>query len=470
MADTSNESENVGRARHAPGLVLNLWERARTVSRPVGGYDAASERDEPGSGHKVVALGRAVVTRVLGKPAERPDTREEVVEPVEIPVLPQPKKPGLHGIFISFLLFVAIPALATSVYYYLFASDQYTSEFRFSVMQGNAVLPGAPASSVASAPTGGTSAGVGGLASLLGTTAGGASSQNFLVVDYLTSKQALRDLQNRIDIRAMFSRSDIGWWERFNAKDRSDQEFAKYLQGFIYANYDQITNLAIVTVRAFSAADAELIATTMRKQAEALVNNINDRANRDAIASAEKEDARWEEALKKANYELAKYRYGKNLINPYSGDVSTNVQVAQGLLTTLVNLKTQLSSALNQDANETSPTVRNLRAQIKATSEELKKMQVDAGGLAEVVAKYDSLVFDQQYAQTMVSQTRAALALARANAAVQHLYIEPYVTPEFPDKPNYPNRPLAILLTVAAIFGFWFAGVMIYLAIKDHTA
>ncbi|MFT4097321.1 MAG: hypothetical protein QM651_09355 [Rhodoblastus sp.] len=456
---------------------MNLGDRARAMpGRDSSAGDPGDQRQYAGSGQTVVALGRAVVSRVLGKPAEKPESAEPAVRPaepavlpVELPGLPQLKAWRLHGIFISFLLLVAIPALATTIYYYAFASDQYTSEFRFSVMQGNAVLPGMPATSVGSSSTGASPA-PGGLASLLGATAGGTSSQNFLVVDYLTSKQALRDLQTRINIREMFTRSSIGWWDRFGADDRSDQEFAKYLQKFIYANYDQITNLAVVNVRAFTAADAELIAQTMRKQAETLVNNINDRANRDAIASAEKEDARWEESLRKATYELAKYRYGKNLINPYSGDVSSNVQVAQGLLTNLVNLKTQLASAMNQDASENSPTVRNLKAQIKAASDELKKIQGDAGALADVVAKYDTLVFDQQYAQTMVSQTRAALALARANAAVQHLYIEPYVTPEYPDRPSYPNRPVAILLAIAAIFGFWFAGVMIYLAIKDHTA
>jgi capsule polysaccharide export protein KpsE/RkpR len=68
-----------------------------------------------------------------------------------------------------------------------------------------------------------------------------------------------------------------------------------------------------------------------------------------------------------------------------------------------------------------------------------------------------------------VLRARQTVDLARANAAVQHFYIEPYVTPELPESPTYPMRALDTCLAGLAIFGAWLLGLLLVRTIQDHA-
>jgi capsular polysaccharide transport system permease protein len=304
----------------------------------------------------------------------------------------------------------------------------------------------------------------------------GATTQNFIVVDYLQSGQVVEDLQKKIKVTDLYARPEITWFERFR-KSNPLEAFERYFKWYLYSDYDQVTGLAIVSVKAFTPKDAHLIAKTMADLSEELVNRINERANNDAVRFAEEENVKAEQSLKQVNQELLAYRSKEGTINPTTGPVNTNIALVQALQGQLIDLQTQLGALgmQNLDLNN-APTARVLKSQIAAAKQQLTEVEAQiahdsesARALAQVVGRYEELSFDQQYAESMVSQTMQALELARANAAAQHLYLEPYVAPATPESSTYPKRFLNTGLSFMAFFGAWLLGLLIVRSIQDHA-
>jgi len=356
--------------------------------------------------------------------------------------LPQIVRRRSYGTPISFVLCVLLPTFAIAAYLYLYASDEYYAEFRFSVQQGVPVLPGttpntAAASSGSSSSLPGLTSSVGGSPSLGGSASSPsvAMPQNFMVNDYLTSQKAVEDLQNRINVKAFYSRPEINWSERFDAREPMEKFVSYFHRFFFWADYDQVTGVAIATVKAFTPQDALLIAKTMATLSEDLINEMNARADRDAVRFAEAESQRAEKRLNDARAELLEFRTKAGVISPSAG-------TAPSVLT-----KEQLVQLQRHAAQDTG----------------------GAYAFADVIGTYEKITFDVQYAQDSLVRARQALDLARANAAVQHFYIEPYVTPQLPESPAYPLRALDTCLAGLAIFGIWLLGLLLVRTVQDHV-
>ena len=370
--------------------------------------------------------------------ALEPDARRAVATSSTIDdlfCLPQLARRRSYGTLISFAICVILPTLAIAAYLYHFASDEYFAEFRFSVQQGNPVLPGASPSTVLAG--GGSSSPLSGQASSLGGSASSApvaTPQNFMVNDYLSSGKAVHDLQSRFDVKALYSREEINWLERFDARAPMEK-FVTYFHHFLWADFDQVTGVAIVTVKAFTAQDALSIAKTLAELSENLINEMNIRADRDAVRFAEKESESAEQRLNDARARLLEFRTNAGVINPSAGSPPSVLTIEQ----------------------------------LSRVQREAAQHGVGAHALANVVGKYEKIIFDQQYAQDSLLRARQAVDLARANAAVQHFYIEPYVTPELPETPAYPMRALDTCLAGLAIFGAWLLGLLFVRTIQDHA-
>ena len=93
-----------------------------------------------------------------------------------------------------------------------------------------------------------------------------------------------------------------------------------------------------------------------------------------------------------------------------------------------------------------------------------------AGGapLSSVIAEYEQLDLDRQFAQAVVSGAMTALEQARAHAAAQHLYITPYVQPALPESSTYPRRFLSVFITGVLAFCLWVIGLLTVRSIRER--
>ncbi len=372
--------------------------------------------------------------------------------------------PGLSGprrnysAYIWFVVSVVLPVALASIYYGFIASNQYVAEFRFTVT--DATMPSGPAPA--------------GILSLLGGGGGGTSNQNYVVTDFLTSRQAVEELQHRIHVIDLYSKPSIDWWSRFSKK-QPIEAFVNYWQSMVAARYDLITGIADAKVRAFSPKDAQLIANTLVTLAEELINKIEKRSQEDAVRFAEQEVEKQRVRLRQAREGLTAYRNKFGIIDPTASVAASNAALIQGQRANLAQLETQLATLQSQNLAPNAPAVVVLKSQIKSTREQLARTEADVGkrsdngsALSAVVGEYEQLSLEMQFAQNMVTGAMQALSQARANALAQHLYITPYVRPHLPQSSTYPRRFMSVVLVALMALSFWIAALMIVRSVRER--
>lgn len=441
---------------------------------PTLGPDRPGEAEDPSqaqarntSGNSVVSLaGKRRVVLALSDdkdsllPAERQIGIPGAVPSLTAVTLPQRSR-GSYWTLLSFALAVAMPTGAAAWYYSQFAADQYVSEFRFAVTETSSGSPGGPSA--------------GGLPSLLGSI-GGASSiqtQNYIVTDYLTSRQVVEEMEAKIGLSQRYSRADIDWLSKFDSSQPTEK-LVQYWQGMMTARYDPITGIATAEVRAFSPEDARLIAATLVTLSEELVNRIAMRAKNDTVRFAEAEARRAEDRLKAARLALTEYRIRENVIDPTAGLVSGNIAQVATVRASLIQLQTELATVSKQQVSAGSPVERALRSRINATREQLTSLEREVANergagpaLANVVGRFEQLQLEREYAQNMLVSTMQALDSARASAGTQLLYLTPFVRPALPDSSTYPRRWRSVMMFALACGGAWLLMLLVYRSIRD---
>ncbi len=361
--------------------------------------------------------------------------------------------------YIGFSLCVVVPVVVASIYFGLFASSQYVAEFRFSVQDMSPSTMTMPTS----------------VPSVLGAPTGSSANNNYLVTDFLGSREAVDELQKRISVIDLYSKPAVDWWARFN-RTNAIESFVPYWQSMMAANYDQVTGLATATVRAFSAEDAFLIANNMVKLSEELVNQIANRSQRDAVRFAESEVEKAQERLKVNRVKLMEYRNRVGVIDPNASVGLSNSTLIQTLRANLAQLETQFATFTSQNLTPNAPAIVSLRNQIKSTKEQLAATEADVGrgingaALSKVIGEYEQINADVQFSQAMVTSTMQALDQARAQAAAQHLYITPYVRPSMPQTAIYPKRFWSVVTVAILSFAFWMICLLVLRSIRERFA
>ncbi|MCK0196994.1 hypothetical protein MWN34_08710 [Ancylobacter sp. 6x-1] len=391
--------------------------------------------------------------------------------------LPKHRKPKRsRSLWASFLLLVALPTLAATVYYVAIASNQYMSEFRFTVRSQDF----APAGSSSSATT------------LSGVVSGSMFTNDFMVIDYLQSRQAIEDLMKAVDLRKMYDNEHIDYLSRLRAES-TNEELLRYWQSKIDASYDLVTGLALVRVRAFNPEDAHTIASALVKQSEKLVNDITARARLDAVKFAEGDVTRAEERLRAARADMRQFR-DRQQTPDAARTAGGTLDLAMNLRAEVATLQSQLTTLRTyMDAN--APSVKVLESRIAAVNKQIASVGRElgtgadgatasgsstaasaksAGGdpqvMAETLSKYEDVELSTQFAQKYYDTTLSALELARSQAATQQTYVATYVQPGIAQMSEYPQRAIAILIVFLACAAFWFVSVMLFFSIRDHTA
>jgi capsular polysaccharide transport system permease protein len=415
-------------------------------------------RQEPTSGEVVHVRAEApTIAPAIAPPLPSLREREEYAP---MPSLPVRTRKRSRGTIFSFFLFVVFPVIVVSIYYIAIASNQYVTEFKFAVRDSST------ATSVATST----------LTSLLGGPAAANPTDNYMVADYLVSRQIVDELQSKINVTKLYNRPSIDWWSRYDAS-KPIEKFVSYWQNMVYSNYDFVTGIATVRVRAFTPEDAYLISTTMVSLSERLINEIAMRPKLNAVKYAEEEVKRAEDRLKDIRAQMTSYRNKESVIEPNSSVVASNTTLAQTLRAALVQYETELGTLTKQHMRANSPYMQVLRSRINSTREQLAAVEAQVANakegnqpLSNVVGDYEKLNLEVQFAQTILTSTVQSLEQARANAMAQSLYVTPFVRPSRPESSTYPNRIESILTAGMICLFLWVIGLLTVRSIGEHLA
>ena len=206
----------------------------------------------------------------------RIDPTLQTISPLATGGAAPPPAPKARAIPWLFGLVVVLPTLVAAIYYLFLAAPIYVSEARF-VVRAPTQAP----------PTG--------LVPLLQGTGlgGGVETDVFVVHEYALSRDAVTDLDRRLSLRTVLARPHLDFLERFPRpfETPSQEHLFRAYGRFVSVGYDATTGISTLRVRAFAPRDAQTMAIALLDGGERVVNSLNDRAEHDAIAEAEREVA-----------------------------------------------------------------------------------------------------------------------------------------------------------------------------------
>ncbi|NYH27626.1 capsular polysaccharide transport system permease protein [Paraburkholderia bryophila] len=370
---------------------------------------------------------------------------------------PSGKKKGLveriKGVNRIFALTVVVPTTIAIVYFGLIASDVYVSESRF-------VVRTAQRQSQVSV--------VGAL--LQGSGFSRAQDDTYPVIDYIQSRDALKELNQNNFIRDEYSEhGDFVSRFRRTFDDSFESLWRYYGKHIVSADLDSTSAITTLQVRAFSADDAAKINQALLAMSERLINRMNDRGAIDTVRFAQRQVDSAAAKAKDAAAALAMYRNSYAVFDP-ERQSALQLQQVSTLQTQLFAAQTQLTQL--QSIAPQNPQIPTLRTTISSLQQQIKEATSGVTGgnnsLSGKAANYARLQLDAQFADKQLASAMAALEGAQANAERKQLYLERLVQPNTPDVATEPKRLKSILEVFALGTIIWGVLSLLLAGMREH--
>ena len=352
-----------------------------------------------------------------------------------------------------FSVCVLLPTALATLYFGLVASDVYVSESRFVVRTPERQTP--------------TTLGL----VLKGAGFSRSAEDAHAVHDYILSRDAVRQLDEQLGIRARYARPEIDWFSRYGTltSQKSFESFHRHYQRHVDLQLDTASSIGTLTVRAYSAEDAQAINQKLLNLSELLVNRLNERGRKDLVEAAQRDYNEAEQRAKRTALALADFRDKTRTLDP-ERQATLQLQQVASLQTELTHTKAQLAQL--QSIGSQNPQIALLRAKIRslesAISTEGLQVTGGAGALSGKARGYQALQLDNEFALKHLAAAMASLEQAKSDANRQQLYLETIATPNRPDAATEPKRLKGILATLLGGLMAW--GILTILAstFRDH--
>ena len=368
-----------------------------------------------------------------------------------------PQKPRLRTQIakrIPLALFVILPTILAGIYLFGFCSYQYVSEAKF-------VVRGA---------SGGPSPGV--LSSLLqGVGISRAQDDTFAVQDYILSRDALKELDEAVNVREMFARPEADVLSAFPLPYMGDtfEHLYKHYLRKVDVSYDSTTGVTSLTVRGFRPEDAAAIARALLQGGEKLVNRMNIRQRTTTMQEARREVAESEARVQRVATDLAGFRNRESLLDPNKQSVAMLAAITE-MTNRVTTAKTQLGELSR--SSPASPLIEVTKRRIAVMQSQIDEARSRITGsdksMVPVITEFDALTLQREFADRQLSSAVAFLDTARLNADRQQLYLDEIVQPNEADYAAYPKRFADLAIVFATMFGIYTIGSLLIAGAREH--
>jgi capsular polysaccharide transport system permease protein len=364
---------------------------------------------------------------------------------------PSPDRAWPSPLVLSFIAFVLLPIAIVAVYLFTIAADQYVSEFRFSL---NSIDP--PRLDPLSLLAG-------------NVNHSPAASESQIVVQYMTSRAIIDQLDPTLDLRRMFSPPEADWWSRL-PRPTSIEALVQYWRGQVDPFYDPANGTVVVRVRAFTPAEALQLAQAIVTASEQLVNDLSSRARRDALRNGESEVTHAETRLKATLAEIRAFRDREGLIDPgktaeATGTIAARLRDETGPQQRRPRDPEKLHArrcTIGQGAQGAHPIARGVARDL--TDRDPNRDDT----LSRQLGSYEQLESERRFAEAAYQHALHGLDQARANADRQQVYIASFVPPSLPEEALYPRRWRSLAVVALIAFAVWAIGGLAVQSIRDH--
>lgn len=364
------------------------------------------------------------------------------------------------GLMLSFVVMVLAPLAGAIYYLWTHANDQYVSTTGFTVR---------------SQESGGATELLGGLTQFVGSST---ASDSDILYEFIQSQEMVEAVNRSVDLRAHYTEKWPDDWAFALWPEATMEDLVWYWQRIVGISYDSGTGLIEVTAQAFDAPTAQEITRAILAESQDRINILNTQAREDALryATADLDEAL--NKLKAAREALTRFRTRTQIVDP-EADI-------QGRMGVMNNLQQQLAEALIEydllrgTTNVNDPRLTKAQSRIDVIRERIRierqtfaSDNTDTGGVGEdyptLIAEYESLNVDREYAETAYTAALTALEVARDDAARQSRYLATYIKPTLAEAAQYPQRALWAGLVALFLILLWSILALIYYSIRDRS-
>ncbi len=379
--------------------------------------------------------------------------------PVRNPAPPARMRRRHWGLILSFFLLVAAPLAGVCYYLFEVAEDQFASTTGFTVRKEEST---------------GASDLLGGLSQLTGATGG---SDGEILYEFILSQALVRMVEEEVGLTEHYT----ALWDVDPAfalwPDPTIEDLVWYWERVVRISYDAGSGLIDLRVLAFDPDKAQQIAQEIVRRSQEMINALNEQSRADAMRYANADLAEAVGRLKEAREALTGFRTRTQIVDP-EADI-------QGRMGVMNNLQQQLAEALIEfdllleTTNTNDPRMVQARRRIEVIRariiDERRSFATEGSTAAPqaddyptLIAEFEGLVVDREFAEESYRAALAALDQARAKAERQSRYLATYITPTRAESAEFPQR--FTIAGIAALFLLlgWSVMALVYYSVRDR--
>ncbi|QJD18302.1 capsule biosynthesis protein [Paracoccus sanguinis] len=357
---------------------------------------------------------------------------------------------------VSFIMFVIIPSALWGWYLWTRAVDQYTSTVGFSVRREEG---GSPMDM---------------FGGIFGAKASSTASDTDILYEFIRSPDLVSRADKALDIRGMFSRP---WPQDFLfAFDPSGtiEDLTDYWHRQVKLYYDDNSGIITVRTAAFSPEDAKALADEIFVESEKVVNALSDQARIDATKQSEVELEKARGVLTEARQAMTAFRVRTRIVDP-TIDLGAQMSVMTALQGQLAEARVaydtlkQNARAGDQRLIQAERRIASLEGQIEAERSKFGGDESAEGqNYAQLMADYERLKVDLEFAEGAHQTARVAHEAALASAQRQTRYLAAHISPTAAERSVEPNRPWLMGMGAALALVLWSIMILVYYSVRDR--
>ena len=368
----------------------------------------------------------------------------------------------LRKIPFLYLLLVVNPVVVSAIYYYQYASPQYVTEAHY-------ILRGSDKSANDI------------LGMLTGMPGQASAGDSLIAQDYILSNEFLSQAKEEIDLKSLYTQTDIDWWASLrphwmsvvldlNTQVSNELLLSYWKEQIVDINYDSNSGITTLEITAFQPENAVKIANIVLKKAAQFINNLTNASRSEALTLAKEETAVAKQELEDIRAKIRQFGDQEQIIVP-----EQQVLAEQGIVTRLksklINAEAELTR-LSAFLQPRSMEIRAANNQVALLKKQIAQQQSDSKQkgktVTQVIQKTNTFQSELLFAEKIYLAALSSLRVARLDVKRKQQFLDIIVHPQLPSESLKPEKISSILSVFFTSFMLWGIVSLLLATVKDH--
>ncbi|KGP64020.1 hypothetical protein EP47_03610 [Legionella norrlandica] len=351
-----------------------------------------------------------------------------------------------------FTIVVVIPWLITAFYLVFISVPEYVSTAKIVVEKGQEQNP------------------INITAGLFGV---GGNNETYLTQEFITSREMINRLQNYYDFKKHYQSPKIDLISRLKSHP-SEKDYQNYFQKMVNTTVDLKTNELVITVRAFSAEIAKILAEQIIEQSKKFVNRVYNTVAEKQYAFSKVQLKLAKDRLFKVSKDVLEWQNENGMFDPAETAKVVGAVTAE-LKSKLVEKQTELitySAFMQPESSKVvalKEEIRALKKQIEEQNSDLLSRKEGTNNLNRVLINYQWLQLQLKFAQAEYEAAQQVFDAATINLSKQQNSIIEIEAPNLPDDYEYPKKIYDLVNFLILFLVIFFLIKMTINIIYEHT-